>query len=129
MTLATGLVRIGGPAILFFGLLFAAVPGVFTEMAGITATPAGTTDLRAIYGGFQIGLGVFLIWCGRDPTRIDAGLVAFFLSVGAVGGTRLLGLFVDGEVDAFQLGSLAVEATTASLVALALSRRRSATPV
>ena len=37
--------------------------------AGISATPAGLTDLRAVYGGFQLGLGALALAALRpdDP--------------------------------------------------------------
>jgi Domain of unknown function (DUF4345) len=29
-----------------------------------------------MYGGFELGIAAFLIWCAMDPTRVRLGLVA-----------------------------------------------------
>jgi hypothetical protein len=60
------------------------------------ASPAGLTDLRATYAGFQLGMAVLLGWCLREPARYAAGLVAFASVVGALALARALGLLLDG---------------------------------
>jgi hypothetical protein len=124
MALDRTIVSIGGPLAIVSGLVCATATETLTGMAGITATPSGVTDLRAVYGGFQIGLGVFLLWCRSDPARIPAGLLALGLAVGSLGALRVIGLLVDGEPNAFHAANLTIEAATTALVAFAFAKRR-----
>jgi hypothetical protein len=48
----------------------------------------GVVELRAMYGGFEIGLGLFIAWCARAPSRWSAGLLAAVLTVGGLGAVR-----------------------------------------
>jgi hypothetical protein len=124
MTLDRIIVKIGGPLAIVSGLVCVVATGPLLAMAGIRATPSGLTDLRAIYGGLQIGLGVFLLWCRSDPARTAAGLLALGLAIGSVGALRVLGLIVDGEPNAFHAANLAFEVATTALVVFAIARRR-----
>jgi hypothetical protein len=126
MSLDRTIVSIGGPLAIISGLVCAAAPDTLAEMAGITASPSGLTDLRAIYGGLQIGLGAFLLWCRSDPARTTAGLLALGLAVGCVGALRVLGMLVDGEPNAFHAANLTLEVATTALVVFAMARRRTA---
>jgi len=127
MKLERALIRIAGPACVFFGLVCAVAPQELAALAGISATPAGTTDLRAIYGGFQLGLGGFLLWCGRDEARYRAGLLALGCITADVAIVRSIGMFVDGDPTGFLLVNLALEVSIVALVATALfqAQRRS----
>jgi hypothetical protein len=124
MALDRTIVSIAGPLSIISGLACAVAPDTLLGMAGVSATPSGLTDLRAIYGGFQIGLGAFLLWCRSDPARTAAGLLVLGLVVGCVGALRVLGLLVDGEPNAFHAVNLAFEVGTAALVAFAIAKRR-----
>jgi hypothetical protein len=124
MALDRILVSIGGPLAILSGVACAVATGPLLGMAGITATPAGLTDLRAIYGGLQIGLGVFLLWCRSDPARTTAGLLALGLPIACVGALRVIGLLIDGEPNAFHAANLALEVGTTALVAIAMAKRR-----
>jgi len=44
----------------FFGLFYLVSPQTLAGTAGLTANPSGLTDIRATYGGFQVGLALFL---------------------------------------------------------------------
>jgi hypothetical protein len=82
---------------LVFGALYLVAPELIMRPLGVEPTaPAGLTDLRATYGGFQLGMGGFLWWCLRDPARYGAGLVAFAFLVAALAICRVIGLLVDG---------------------------------
>lgn len=80
-----------------FGGIYLFAPELMTRPMGIEpVAPEGFTDLRASYGGFQLGMAGFLGWCLRDPARIGAGLTAFAFLVAALAACRLFGLLVDG---------------------------------
>ena len=81
----------------FFGGLYLFDPSIMAEPMGVAATsPAGTNDLRATYGGFQLGVAAFLWWCLREPSRQAAGLVGLAAVIGGLGLCRAIGLVVDG---------------------------------
>ena len=90
---------------LAFGIGYLLAPAALTEPAGFGALgPSATTDVRATYGGFQIGMGAFLLWSafssGRRGTeeRFRIALVLVALSIGAVLASRAIGLVMDGEL-------------------------------
>ena len=97
------------------GLTYVVSPASLTQATGISADAGGLTDIRANYGGFQLGIGLFLAWCARS--RVSTGLLLTALVLGAVLLSRVTGLVTDGSVTAFHLSALGFEAT---LMALAL---------
>ena len=102
----------------FFGLFYVFSPQTLAEQAGLSATPSGLTDIRATYGGFQMGFAVFLFWSCRSPVNIGNALVATGVIFGCVGLGRLFGVIVDGEFSGFNMIGLTFEVilTTACLV-------------
>lgn len=91
-----------------FGLIYLFDPGWLSQVAGLQANAAGFTDIRATYGGFQIGFCLFLIWVVMSEQRITA-LVACAMISGCVALGRIVGLALDGGASAFNLVGLAVE--------------------
>ncbi|MCB9677148.1 MAG: DUF4345 family protein [Alphaproteobacteria bacterium] len=48
----------------------------------------GLVELRAMYGGLQLGMAGFLGWCLLDPARQRVGLVAATCTIGGLGVAR-----------------------------------------
>lgn len=92
-------------AILFiFGAIYLINPALLAEKAGLTADASGLTDIRATYGGFQIGFAVFLVWASFTR-QFKAPLIATLTVFACVGAARLFGVIVDGEFSGFnQIG-------------------------
>jgi hypothetical protein len=112
-----------------FGGLYVVAPEAITEPMGIQAvTSAGSTDLRATYGGFQLAMAGFLLWCLRDPARIDAGLVAFAFLVGGLAVCRGVGLLIDG-ISSEMVGAMVMELGLAGFTLFVRARLGSASPV
>jgi hypothetical protein len=91
------LVLMGVSTVLFgLGYLFAPMqmlaPMGFTELK-----PSALTDIRATYGGLQIGVGLFLLYC-LPPARMRTGLVFSVLSIAAVALSRVTGLALDRDI-------------------------------
>ena len=64
---------------------------------GIAATtPAGLIELRAFYGGCELGLGAFLLACAAKPEWREAGLWLALLANGGTGLARLVGIALAG---------------------------------
>jgi peptidoglycan/LPS O-acetylase OafA/YrhL len=110
--------------VLVAGLASFASPASLAQQAGWSATPGGLTEIRAFYGGLQVGLGCFLVWCTRRRERLLSGLLVAGFAVGGIGIARAFGLFLDQAPTAYHLGNLAVEIATVALVAVAVSRHR-----
>ena len=124
MSFDRGALAILTAVVLLSGFGSVVAPNSLTQQAGLVATPSGLTEIRAFYGGLQIGVGLFLLWCLRQQSMIPAGLLLVGLAVGGAGIARVLGMTIDGEPTRFHLVNLAVEIGTVSLVAFAASRRR-----
>ena len=57
----------------------------------VTATaPAGATELRAMYGGLEFGLGLSLALAARKPAWHEPALWVAALTVGGLGSMRAL---------------------------------------
>ncbi len=56
---------------------------------GVTE-PSGAIELRAMYGGLQMGLAAFMLWCLQDESRWLSGVMLMVLNLAGLGGTRLV---------------------------------------
>lgn len=106
----------------FLFLAFGAGCLVYPELLaqlGLPVQPVWRTEIRAFYGGLEIGLAAFLILCTRRPIWVLPGLLASALILGAVGTARLLGIVLDGPAKnmviavAAELGGSALAAAAA----------------
>ena len=105
-----------------FGLIFAVAPEMLARQIDLgIASPAARTDVRAVYGGLEIGIAVFLFWCASAPHRVRFGLIALTTCFGAVFAARLLGIILDGSLDPLTLSLLAVEVGGTVLGTIALA--------
>ena len=95
------------------GLSYLISPASLTQATGVSADASGLTDIRANYGGFQLGFGVFLVRCAR--ARVSTGLLLTALVLGAVLLSRVAGLLTDGSVTTYHLSALAFEVTLTTL--------------
>ncbi|MFK7895534.1 MAG: DUF4345 domain-containing protein [Myxococcota bacterium] len=116
MSLTKPYLQVVGVLTLIFGLIYLLVPTAMTEPAGFGSLGGSAlTDVRATYGGFQIGMGIFLLWTSRAPGRMRSGLVLLVLAIGSLFLSRILGVLMDGELSAFHMQGLAVESTMTAL--------------
>lgn len=110
--------------VLLAGVGCLAAPGLFAQQAGFQATPSALTEIRAFYGGLQLGIGLFLVWCLCAPSRTSQGLALVGLAVGGAGLARLFGILFDHAPTSHHLANLGIEVATVVLVAIALLRAR-----
>jgi hypothetical protein len=96
------------------------------EKVGIGATSkVGTVELRAFYGGMEIGLGLFLAACLVKPEWRAAGLWLVLLSNGGAGLARLLAIGLGGAaLGGYLAWALLWELGFAALGGLALAANR-----
>ena len=116
-------VRVLGALTVLFGLVYLFAPASLTLPAGFGELPAGgLTDVRATYGGFQLGMGIFLLWAATDEARVRTALLLMVLSIGAVGLSRAIGLTLDGSLNAFHTAGLITEVSLTAFTLFVLSR-------
>ena len=102
----TALVFLGFGVAIFFGP--AAVMGtVHVDVSD----PMARTEIRAFYGGLEIGIALFLAHCVFIGGRVRAGLVAGTLMLGGVLAARVLGAWIDGTFHGAILWAAILEGT------------------
>lgn len=87
-------------------------------IAGTTA--AGVVELRAFYGGLEVGFGLFLLICSARPDWRVPGLWLVLLVNLGIGLTRLYGIGDSGEFNNFFAAALAWEFGFSAMAAVAL---------
>lgn len=124
MSFDRALLAILGVFVLLAGVGCFVAPASFAQQVGFAVSASGLTEIRAFYGGLQIGFGCFLIWCLREPVLTSAGLFLEGLVVGGVGIARAFGMIVEHTPTTYHLANLAIEVATVVLVVVAFARRR-----
>jgi hypothetical protein len=123
MTLARIALTVAALVLVGIGVGFLAVPVPWASIVDIVLpTAMARTDLRATYGGFDVGIGVFLAVCALHKEWIRPGLAALGLGAAGYGGGRLLGILVEGTTSPLMAAFAVIEVATA-LAALLLLRR------
>jgi hypothetical protein len=80
-----------------FGFTFLFNPNEMSAMLGLSfQTNAGSTDFRAMYGGLEVGVGVFLLMCALRREFVRVGLFAAACALVAMATSRSVGLLLDG---------------------------------
>lgn len=108
-----------------FGAAFLVAPVPMAATVGIQLPePSAVIDVRATYGGFELGLAAFLTWCLAAPERLRTGLMAAALTVAGFAVARLIGIPIDGAPRQAIFVALALEVTGVVLSVLALWQLR-----
>ena len=82
--------------------------------------PAGATAIRAIYGGFLIGLGAFVLFCAANPARRRTGLTALLIIVSTILSARMFGWIIDGKPSSIQAAYAGIEVFSVVVTSLLL---------
>ncbi len=119
------LLWVAGLSYLGFGLACLVAPLDTLAAAGVAVSgaPAGA-EIRAFYGGLELGLGALLLAAALRPGQLRAGLWLCLASYGGIGLARLLGMALDSVATPFLIGATGVELLLAGAAALALLRLR-----
>ena len=122
-----GTLCLGAVAFWAFGLQWLAHPVVMAQPLGIVLTNGdATSDARAVYGGMELGLGLFLIYSCWAPQRRTQGLAAGALTLLGLGSARLAGILLAPEgVSAATLQLLGTDFAGVALFAAAFYVSRS----
>ena len=114
-------------AVVFIGLgawAVADVRGMVGLVGVVPGGPGSELELRAMYGGLEIGIGAFLLWCVANKTTVRIGLMCVAATVGGLGLTRLAGIVMDPSQPSLQLLLATAELAATALAAIELVRRR-----
>ena len=98
-----------------------------TNLGLAITAPEGATAIRSIYGGFLIGLGLFILYCARMESRRRNGLVALLIVVSTILAARAVGALVDGGDLGIQLSYGAIELFSIVVTTGLLLAKRQAT--
>ena len=120
-TFPIALLMLAGMGFLGFGVWLIVDPVGGLATVGIAArNPAGLIELRALYGGLELGLGAFFLLCAARPDWQRPGLWAVLLGNGGIGLTRLAGIALSGVFTPFFAAALVWELGFAVLAGWAL---------
>ncbi len=97
--LAFGRIVVGLAALLFgaAGAAFLLQPSLLSSIGIELLSASAKNDVRALYGGAELGLAGFLAWCAAAPDRVRVGALAAALVLGGMTLARFLSLALDGE--------------------------------
>jgi hypothetical protein len=83
MTIPRVVLGLTGAAFIGFGIAFTFWPGSMAAVVEIgLPTPTARVDFAATYGGFELGVGTFLLIAVLRPAWTEAGLWAGMLALG-----------------------------------------------
>ena len=108
-------------AFLFFGLLGWVNPvATVSPLDIVVQTAQAKTEIRATYGGFMVGVGLFIAYTAWQIETVRVGLIAVAIILLALGGTRLYGIIVDKPMATMQWQLLSLELIPACIAILLL---------
>jgi len=121
--------RIAQIYLVFFGLMaiatglayLLAAQGMSTALGFDILPPPALADIRANYGGMQLGLGLFLLYCVRTG-QLKTGLLLTLIVMAAVPLLRALSFAMDGGATQTQVAVLGMEIVFL-VISLVLYRR------
>jgi hypothetical protein len=99
VNLARVILLLSAAAFAGFGVWGLAAPAGMLGMVEVTAvTPTARTELRAFYGGLELGIAVFLVVCLARRDRVGIGLLASAITLTTVALARGTSAVLDGPV-------------------------------
>ena len=86
-------------AFFIFGFWLLIAPQALGDVGIQLATPSAQVEIRAMYGGFEIGMGVFFLLAALRSEWFRPALVLQVVSLLGLGGTRLVTLLLTSGAD------------------------------
>ena len=104
------------------GIAYFVFPQEMANLSGmLLMAPAAVTDVRAYYGGLQIGLATYLLLALSRQDLMRAALTLLVLLYSSMALARIGGLWLDGGLQqTFNLTALLLEVVSAGLCFAAL---------
>ncbi len=93
-----------------YGLFCFSMPGFLEKAAGVmSTTPTGLTEIRAMYGGLQMGIGALALAALFREALVRPTIFMLAFLYGGLAGTRVLGLLMDGGPSGYTIFALSFE--------------------
>lgn len=127
MKLSKALLSVGAVIFAAIGVLYAVRPDLIVPLSeNPNATSDARTEIRAVYGGIELGIGIFFAMCARRDDMRIAGLWALTLMSGLAGVVRYSSFFFEGVLESTHLafGASELLGGVLGLVALRNERKR-----
>ncbi len=104
-----------------YGIFCFFQPSFLEQAAGVAASSStAVTEIRAMYGGLEAGIGALCILAFLRPALTHPTLIALCFLCGGLALARALGLLIDASASAYTLSALGLEvALTATAGGLA----------
>jgi len=104
-----------------FGVGLFVAPGLLEGIGIMMSGPEARIDIRATYGGMELGFAAFLILCLRREEWLPIGLCASGCVIGGFGVARLVAIGMEGAGTSLMWALVGIE-LGAALVIFALLR-------
>lgn len=112
-----------------YGVFCVFQPSFLAKAAGVIASSAtAVTEIRAMYGGLEAGIGALCLCAVLRPSLVRPALLMLSFICGGLGLTRILGLVLDGSASGYTFGGLALELPSAAIATLLVRRSGSGAP-
>jgi hypothetical protein len=112
---------LAGLGFLGFGVSILVAPQAVLAGAAIeVGNAAALVELRAFYGGLEIGLGLLLLLSDRRARWRRPGLCLVLAAYGGIAAARIVGMWVGQTTSGFIWIALATELLLAAMAAVAL---------
>lgn len=105
-----------------FGLMLLVAPTTLTGLQIELTGPVALAEIRAFYGGLELGFAAFCAWALGAPSRVPVALMANALTLGGLGLARVGGILYDGASRGDMWGYAALELTGAAVSVVAARR-------
>ncbi len=114
MKFAKAFIAITGLMFALYGAYLIVDPKQLVEIANFSI-PENTalTELRAMYGGLQLAMGLFMLTCCRQIRLIGPCLLFMSLAFFCLAATRSLGLLIDPADNGYNLSATIYESLSA----------------
>ena len=114
---------LGGLSFAAFGVWLMVAPRALAGVGLSADSPNARAEVRAMYGGLELGIATFLLLCLRGPDLTQLGLHLQFLLLLGLGAGRLIGILIERmRVKQLWLVFVALELAAAAITFFALSR-------
>jgi len=101
-----------------YGLYCLVAPGALAEAAGVVgSTTTGTTELRAMYGGLQVGAGLLATLALFRASLVRPAVVSLAFLLLGLFTARTLGVLLDGGITGYTVFALVFESCSGALAA------------
>ncbi|HCP44578.1 MAG TPA: hypothetical protein DIU15_00860 [Deltaproteobacteria bacterium] len=110
------LVLLSGAIFLFFGAWLFTIPTALEGIGIQLTTQEAVIDVRATYGGLELGLAAFFFIAQGKPSWYRPSLFAAALAIAGFGACRLLGMALAAEAPPLMVFFFVIEVVAASVL-------------